>query len=332
MALRRREVIMRAYTARFATLIATCFIATAAMCREPHWPEMLTIGTGSPGGTYFAYGEGLARLLTRELRTTVWARSTEGPAENIKLLEAGEIQIGFVTMGIAQQAWNGAGEWTGGKQFRAMRAVFPMYDTPFQFMALQDSGILSISDFGGKRVGIGPTGGTTSAYIPTFFKALKIDALLETGTWSDLAQKVDAGSLDALAVAAGVPFPSFGEIERKHKARYVPLTPSQVVALRLAVPELGPSVVAAGTYPSLLRHYQTVGLFNFAVVGSNLPDDLVYAIVDAVFTYHDEMMSAHPAAAETVPANFTRNTFLPFHDGATDWYHKKAGTGVIRGD
>jgi TRAP transporter TAXI family solute receptor len=324
---------MHAFTVRFAIIIAACFFgASAGVCREPHWPQTLTIGTASQGGTYFAYGEGLARLLTRELKTTVWARPTEGPTENIKLMEAGEIQLGFVTMGVAQQAWNGVGDWTGGKQFRTLRAMFPMYDTPFQFMALRDSGILSVSDLAGKRVGIGPAGGTTGTYIPAFFKLLKIEASLESGTWADLAAKVSDGSLDALAVAAGVPFPSFAELERKNKARYLPLTPNQVVALRLAIPELGPSVVAAGTYPSLLRHYQTVGLFNFAVARSDLPDDLIYAIVDAVFTHQDEMMSAHPAAAETTPANFTRNTFLPFHNGAAEWYQRKAGAGVILGD
>jgi TRAP-type uncharacterized transport system substrate-binding protein len=94
---------------------------------------------------------------------------------------------------------------------------------------------------------------------------------------------VSGGSLDVLAVGAGVPFPSFAELERKSKVRYLPLTPSQIVALRLALPELSASVVAAGTYPSLLRHYQTVGLFNFTVVHFGLPDDLVYAIADAVF-------------------------------------------------
>jgi TRAP transporter TAXI family solute receptor len=327
------DFIVNTLAIRFVTiLVACCLWASAGFCREPHWPETLTIGTASPGGTYFVYGEGLARILTRELRTTVWARSTDGPSENIKLLEAGEIQLGFVTLGIAQQGWNGVGDWTAGKRFRAMRAVFPMYDTPFQFMVLRDTGLLTVSDLSGKRVGIGPAGGTTGTYIPEFFKSLKIDAQLQTGTWVDLAANVHDGSLDALAVGAGVPFPSFLELERKTKVRYLPLGPDQIVALRLAMPELGPSVVAAGTYPSLLRHYQTVGLFNFAVAHSILPDDLVYAIADAVFTYHEEMMGVHPAAAETVPANFTRNTFLPFHTGAAEWYHRKASTGVVRGD
>ena len=78
---------------------------------------------------------------------------------------------------------------------------------------------------------------------------------------------------------AGVPFPSFIELEFKDKVRYIALSPEQLAALRLAMPELTPSRVPAGTYPSLLRHYQTVGLYNFAVAHADLPNDLVYNIV-----------------------------------------------------
>src|SRR6478609_3598970 len=190
-------------------LAAVFILPKPARSAEAHWPETLTIGTGSPGGTYYDYGKGLANLLTRKLDIPIFTRSTEGPTENIKLLEDGEIQLAFVTLGVAQQAWNGVGEWTGGKQFRAMRAIFPMYDTPFQFMALRESGLLSVADLAGKRVGIGPSGGTTGIYMPDFFKVLKIDAALHTGSWSELAAAIEARALDALAVGAGVPFPEF---------------------------------------------------------------------------------------------------------------------------
>ena len=41
------------------------------------------------------------RLLTQELDLPVVMRPTEGPSQNILLLETGEIQIGFVTQGVA---------------------------------------------------------------------------------------------------------------------------------------------------------------------------------------------------------------------------------------
>jgi uncharacterized protein len=313
-------------------LAAALVLPQASRAGEAHWPETLTIGTGSPGGTYYEYGNALAKLLTRKLDTPVFMRPTEGPTENIKLLEAGEIQLAFLTLGVAQQAWNGSGGWTGGKQFRAMRAVFPMYDTPFQFMTLQRSGISTVADLTDRRVGIGPQGGTTGIYMPEIFKVLKIHPMTRTGSWSDLAAAMEDGTLDALAVGAGAPFPEFATLERRGKVRYLPLMASQVVALRLAIPELAASVVPAGTYPSLTRHYQTVGLYNFAVAHRTLPDDLVYSIAEAVFTNNDEMMQAHNAAADSIPSNFTRNTILPFHDGAARWYHNKSTAGMVHGD
>jgi TRAP transporter TAXI family solute receptor len=326
------ENVIMYYAFRFLAILTAFFISLSpTLAVEAHWPPALTIGTASPGGTYYTYGEGLARILTRELGIPVTARSTEGPGQNIQLLETGEIELAFVTLGVALQGWNGSGQWTGGKQMRAMRALFPMYDTPFQFMA-RDANIRSLADLTGRRVGVGPQGGTSGAYVPDFFKVLKIDASLSHGDWADLARQVQAGGLDALAVAAGVPFPSFIELERTGTVRYLPLSSAQILDLRLAMPELNASVVGSGSYPSLRSNYPTVGLYNFAVAHRDVPVDLVHAIVEAVFANHDELVDIHPAAAETVATNFTRNTFLPFHDGATRWYQSKGVLGVVRGD
>ena len=64
---------------------------------------------------------------------------------------------------------------------RAMRAVFPMYDTPFHFVALEDTNIRSLADMAGKRIGVGPETGTAGTYVPRFLSALNIDATLSHG-------------------------------------------------------------------------------------------------------------------------------------------------------
>ncbi len=309
-------------------IVATVALADPVRSGEPHWPDHLTIGTASPGGTYYVYGEGLARILTRALELPVTMRPTEGPAQNIELLEAGEAKLGFVTTGIALHAWNGTGAWAARKPARAMRAIFPMYDTPFHLLVLQEFGIRSIAEMAGKRVGVGPQGGTSAAYVPEFFATLKIPASFVFGDWSDLAAQTQARSVDVLAVGAGVPFPSFIELEAKNKVRYVALTASEIAALQLAAPELTPSRIPAGTYPTLIRPYQTIGLYNFAVAHQDLPSDLVYRTVKATFENHEQMMEAHAAAAATVPANIARNTFLPLHPGAIRYYRQTGATGL----
>ena len=151
---------------------------------------------------------------------------------------------------------------------RLMRAIFPMYDTPFQLLALQDTNIRSISDMADKRIGVGPPGGTSANYFPDIFNALKVKANFVFGDWADLASQIHARSIDVLAVAAGVPFPSFIELEFKDKVRYIALTPEQIAALRLTMPELTQSSVPAGTYPSLLRLIRQSG---FTISPSRTP-------------------------------------------------------------
>lgn len=323
---------MKARAAAAAILVAVLAWWGPARAAEPNWPDSLILATASPGGTYHAYGAGLARLLTRSLGVPVAARVTEGPNENLTLIESGEAQLGFVTMGAALQGWNGTGAWTQGRRFRAARAMFPMYDTPFHFVVPPDSPVRSLADMAGKRIGVGPQGGTGGTYVPAFLQALKLEAVLVHGSWEELAGQLEGRSLDVLAAAAGVPFPAVAALDAKKLVRSVPLAPEQILALRLAIPELGASVIPPGTYPSLNRAYETVGLYNFAVARDDLPADLVYRIIDAVFSHHEEMVAIHPAAAATVPGNFIHNTFLPYHRGAARYYGNTLAPGVVTAD
>src|SRR5262245_54617774 len=151
---------------RLALVAAALAVLCTAPARaaESNWPDHLAIGSASPGGTYYVYGEGLAKILTRSLDLPVARLTTDGPVQNIELMEAGEARLGFVTVGVALQAWNATGVWAGKKPARSMRAIFPMYDTPFQFIVVQESGIRSVPEMSGKRVGVGPRGGTAATY------------------------------------------------------------------------------------------------------------------------------------------------------------------------
>jgi TRAP transporter TAXI family solute receptor len=162
------------------------------------------------------------------------------------MIEDGNAQLGFVTIGAALQAWNGSAAWTKGKQFRSIRALFPMYDTPFHFVALKDSGIRSLADLAGKKVAVGPLGGTSGTYMPLFLKTLNIGAELIHGTYEELAVDLSEGKIDALAVAAGAPLPAIVSLEAKKKIKFVEPSLEEILALRLAMPELTPSTIPAG--------------------------------------------------------------------------------------
>ena len=225
--------------------------STPSQSVEPNWPDQLTIGTASLGGTYEVFGNGLAKILTRTLGLPVIRLATDGPAQNIELLEAGEAKIGFVTIGIALQAWNGTETWTGKKPARSMRAIFPMYDTPFHFLVLANSGTQSVAEMVGKRVGVGPRGGTSAAYFPEFFRKLNVSVNFVFGEWAELAAQVHRRELDVLAVGAGAPVPSFLELEARDRVRYIAFSQAQLAGLRLAMPSSTP---CREFLPACIRH------------------------------------------------------------------------------
>jgi TRAP transporter TAXI family solute receptor len=312
-------------------IVVTVFASTApaAAAAQPEQPPLLIIATGSPGGSYAEYGEGLAKLLTRVLGRPVVAQTTAGSSENIERIEAGDAQLGFVTLGVALEAWNGSGAWTNGRQYREMRALFPMHETAFQFVVPEDSPIYLLADMVGKRIGAGPETGTTGTYLPRFLATLNIDATVAFGTWSDLAGQLERGELDALVVAAGVPFPAIVELEERRKIRYVAPTRDEIVKLRLAFPELTAAKLPPGTHVSLLAPYESVGLYSFAIADKDLPSELAYDIIDAVFTHRQELLKTVPAAEGTVAANFVHNTFLPYHQGALQYYGTLGGANPL---
>ncbi|MGA8291482.1 MAG: TAXI family TRAP transporter solute-binding subunit [Rhodoplanes sp.] len=131
-------------------------------------------------------------------------------------MEDGNAQLGFVPMGIALEAWNGSGDWAHGRQYRRMRALFPMYETRFQFVALKSANIHSLADMSGKRIGVGPRTGTGAIYVSRFFSTLNIDAMLSYGTWNDLAVQLERGEVDGLAVAGSITFS--GDLRARGKA------------------------------------------------------------------------------------------------------------------
>jgi uncharacterized protein len=142
--------------------------------------EPIVIGTASPGGPYLAYGQGLARILSRELGQEVAAQATQGPAQNIVLLEKKAVTLAFITMGVGLQAWSG-GDWAKGTRYRSMRVMFPMYDTAFQFVAAKRLRLSWLDDLAGLRIGAGPRAGTGGSYVPLIFKALDLKANIRYG-------------------------------------------------------------------------------------------------------------------------------------------------------
>jgi uncharacterized protein len=208
-----------------------------------------------------------------------------------------------------------------GKPFHTMRALFPMYDTAFQFAVLRGSGISSVAMLDKLDVGVGPRAGTGGVYVPKILSALGVSARMGYGSFNEMARDLLTGRYNAVVMAAGAPFAAAMEIEKKEPLNFISLSDSEIDVVRKTIPELSLSTIPAGTYASLGKDYTTVGVYNFAVGRSDLPEDLVYNLVKAVHDNQPRLVSSTDSAKETVPQNVLKDTFLPFHPGAVRYYH-----------
>jgi TRAP transporter TAXI family solute receptor len=306
----------------FAACLLVIGTSASTLAADPNWPTSLTLGTASPGGIYYVYGDALAKILTEKLGITVNPLPTQGPVHNVKLLDSGGAQLGLTTMGVALQGWNGTGDWTNGKSFRNMRALFPMYDTPFQAVVLQKSGITTLAQLDKKRIAVGPKAGTGGTYIPAILKLLGISAEIDNGSFEAMATALVTGQSDALILLTGAPVPAIQDVVGKEPVTFVSPSSEQIEAIRKAMPEFSPSKIAAGTYRSLDKDYFSIGMYNFGVGRADLPDGLVYQLLKAVFESQPRLVNASSAASDTIPQNVVKNTLLPFHPGAVRYYRE----------
>ena len=103
---------------------------------------------------------------------------------------------------------------------------------------------------------------------------------------------------------------------------FASLSPEEIEAIRKAMPELTISQIGSGVYSSLDKMYTSVGMYTFAIGRDDLPDDLVYQLVKAVFASQPRLLKTTSAASETIPQNAVKDTFLPFHPGAVRYYRE----------
>ena len=193
-------------------------------------------------------------------------------------------------------------------------------------ITLKSSGITSVSDLAGKRVSVGPAGGTPGTYWPQFMGALGVEANVSNAGAADAAGQLTDGLIDAFAFAAGVPISAFAELAAQQDVVMFGFTAEEQAKVLEAFPAMAPLAIPAGTYAGHDYDQQTVALWNFAIAHQDMPESLAYEITKLAMDNPDRMKQIHAAAKETLLENWDKNTFMPFHPGAVKYLEEKGIT------
>jgi TRAP-type uncharacterized transport system substrate-binding protein len=63
---------------------------------------------------------------------------------------------------------------------------------------------------------------------------------------------------------------------------------------------------------------------NYLVSRTDVTDDVIYAVVEALWNNYEELAAIHPMLVQWKPERFIdENAIVPYHDGAVRFYKEK---------
>jgi TRAP transporter TAXI family solute receptor len=292
--------------------------------------RFITIGTGGQTGVYYVVGQSICRLVNRgtaEHNLKCTAPSTGGSIANINAIKAGDMDMGVAQSDWQYHAYNGSSQFEGDK-FDNLRAVFSVHGEPFTVVARADSGVTTFDDLFGKRVNVGNPGSGQRATMDVVLSAMgKSDsdfALASELKPAEQSAALGDNKVDAIIYTVGHPNGSIQEATSTVDARLVSVTGEAIDKLVADNPYYAKAVIPGGLYAGNDADTETFGVKATFVTSADVPEDVVYTVVKAVFDNFDRFKGLHPAFATLKEEEMIADGLsAPLHPGAEKYYRER---------
>ncbi len=252
--------------------VGTAILSGGSVAQDrSDWPDSITVGTASQGGTYFIYGNGWANFVGQELGINARGEVTGGPVQNASLVQSGDVEFGMVTMGPAYEAWTGQSPLMPGLAHDKLRAIFPMFPSAFYLVVLTDNNINTLDDLNGRAVSVGPVQSTSATYWPRIFDALSIQPALQGINISELVNQSRSIQVDAVALAGSVPQADVSQLAMTTDIEVLGFTDDELTTVLDTFAYFTAFRFPGSVYAGASDDIQTVAMWNFAIASADMP-------------------------------------------------------------
>ena len=314
--------------ATFGALAAAATLSTGAFAADQ---QFVTIGTGGVTGVYYPTGGAICRLVNKGrkehgIRCSV--ESTGGSVYNTRTIRQGELDFGVVQSDVQAAAVAGVGKFADDGAFEGLRALFSVHPEPMHLMARADAGINAVEDLKGKKVNIANPGSGTRVLAETLMKYTGLSAddfsLAAELKSSEQAAALCDGKIDATIWAAGLPNGSSQEATSTCDVKIIPLEGAGIDALLAENSAYAAATIPGGMYPGNDGDIPSWGPKATFVTSADTPDDVVYAVVSAIFENFDDFKKLHPAFGRLQESEMVVDGLTDeIHPGALKYYQER---------
>ena len=305
-------------------IVAMAALAVISFAGLASAKAFVSIATGGTSGTYYPIGGAIAKVVSKNSDVQATAETGNASVANINLVGKGEIEIAFVQNDIA--LWASTGQLMFKSPIKNVRAVAALYPEHIQLIVAKDSGIKTIADLKGKRVGIGAPGSGTEGDVQAIFQVaglkygdMKVDFLDFGATTS----RFKDNQIDAGFVVAGYPTASVMDLALTKDVTLLDFDDEFLAKLSKAYPYFVPSVIPAKTYNKVDTDIRTPAVMAILVTHDKVADDVVYAFTKAMFDNIAEVHASHAKAKEITLKTALSGLTVPLHPGAAKYYKEK---------
>ncbi len=292
--------------------------------------KFVSIGTGGVTGVYYPTGGAICRLVNKNRKEhgiRCSAESTGGSIYNINTIRSGELEFGVAQSDWQYHAYHGTSKFKDAGKFEKLRAVFSVHPEPVTVIAHDDSGVKTLADVKGKRLNIGNPGSGTRGTWEVLEAALgwtRGDLKLASEMKSaETGQAICDGKIDAYFWLVGHPSALTQESLATCASHLVHVTGPEIDKLVADKSYYRKATIPAGMYNNK-EDINTFGVGATFVTSADVPDEVVYVVVKAVFENFDAFRKLHPAFAHLSEKEMISDGLsAPLHPGALKYYKEK---------
>jgi TRAP transporter TAXI family solute receptor len=313
----------------FIILIGICVLTLAFSGSVDAKKARVIFGGGPAGGTFQVVANGIQvyKPVKASPDFSVKAQTSAGSVENLRKTNAGRQQMSVVYSGHVWLGRNGQMK-NDPKKYENVLAVAWLYGAPAQLVVRKGSGIKSVKDLVGKKVGVGNAGSGAFANCELFFSHMGVWDKIERNAmgYNDAAAAFGNKQLDAFWLFTAFPSGAVIMAAQTNDIDLVNLdADAEASGFYKKYPYFGKLAVPAGTYRGV--DYDAGGFQDSAlwVANSKVSPDAVYKLLSIIYT--DEGLK-HMVEQKKTFKNMSlqtgaANIVTPFHPGAEKFWKEK---------
>ena len=286
----------------------------------------LSLGTAPPGGTFFVFGSALAETMNEFGGGFGWnttAEATSGSQENIRRLDSGELDFALSNAAITYFAVRGTEGWEKAYQ---MRTVMTLAPNVALWISPADSGVETMADLRGQRVGVGVAGAGFEYFIRPLLGAHGItydDITPLNATQSGAVDLLADGSAAAVFVGGAIPNPAITQASASQEINFIPFDETAKQQLIDEYLFFRPAPIPAETYRGQTEPFNGLDVGSMHLITmANADEELVYTVTKTLYENSASVVEKHGAGRAIVAANVVRDSGTEFHAGAIRFYQE----------